>query len=114
MNALHLFLYVNLYLKSYSLEQALEKENFQLVFMINFKCEKCQYAILWKQSKSGGSNSKESAAMQETQVQTLGCEDPLEKGMAAHSTLLAWRIPWAEETGRPQSMRLQSQTWLRE
>ena len=49
-------------------------------------------------------------AMQETQVQTLGFEDPLEKGMAAHSTLLARRIPWAEEPGRPQSMWLQSQT----
>ena len=46
MNALHLFPYVNLHLKSYSLEQALEEQNFQILFMINFKCEKCQYAIL--------------------------------------------------------------------
>ena len=35
--------------------------------------------------------------MQETQVQTLGQEDPLEKGMATHSSILAWRIPWTEE-----------------
>ena len=35
-------------------------------------------------------------ALQETQVQSLGGEDPLEKGMAAHSRILAWRIPWAE------------------
>ena len=36
-------------------------------------------------------------AVQETQVQSLGCEDPLEKGMATHSSILAWRIPWTEE-----------------
>ena len=36
-------------------------------------------------------------AMQETQVQALGWEDPLEKGMATHSGILAWRIPWTEE-----------------
>ena len=38
-------------------------------------------------------------SVQETQVQPLGWEDPLEKGMAAHSSILAWRIPWAEEPG---------------
>ena len=43
-------------------------------------------------------------AMQETQVQYLGQEDPLEKGMATHSSILAWRTPWTEETGRLQSM----------
>ena len=42
--------------------------------------------------------------MQETQVQSLGKEDPLEKGMATHSSIPAWRIPWAEEPGGPQSM----------
>ena len=36
-------------------------------------------------------------AMQKTQVQSLGWENPLEKGMAAHSNILAWRIPWTEE-----------------
>ena len=45
-------------------------------------------------------------AMQETQVQSLGQEDSLEKGMATHSSILAWRIPWTEETGRLQFMRL--------
>ena len=39
-------------------------------------------------------------AMQETQVRSLGREDPLEKEMATHSSILAWRIPWAEEPGR--------------
>ena len=38
-------------------------------------------------------------AMQETQVPSLGREDPLEKGMATHSSILAWRIPWTEELG---------------
>ena len=43
-------------------------------------------------------------AMQETQVQPLGQEDPLEKEMATHSSILAWRILWTEEPGRLQSM----------
>ena len=38
-------------------------------------------------------------AMQETWAQSLGREDPLEKGMATHSSILAWRIPWTEEPG---------------
>ena len=42
--------------------------------------------------------------MQETQVQSLGQEGPLEKGMAAHSSVLAWRIPWTEELGGLLSM----------
>ena len=46
-------------------------------------------------------------AMQKTWVQSLGQEDLLEKGMATHSSILAWRIPWTEETGRLQSMRSQ-------
>ena len=48
---------------------------------------------------------------QETQVQSLGGEDPLEKGMATHSSILDWRIPWTEVPGGLQSMGLQkSQT----
>ena len=53
--------------------------------------------------------------MQETQVQSLGQEDPPEKGMATHSSILAWEIPWTEEPGGLQSMGLQeSETteWL--
>ena len=46
-------------------------------------------------------------AMQETGVWSLGWEDPLEKGMATHSRILAWRIPWTEAPGRLQSMGLQ-------
>ena len=42
--------------------------------------------------------------MQETIIQSLGWEDPLEKGMTTHSSILAWKIPWTEETGGLQSM----------
>ena len=51
-------------------------------------------------------------AMQETQVRSLGREDPLEKEMAPHSSTLAWKIPWIEEPGRLQSLGSQSQTRL--
>ena len=43
-------------------------------------------------------------AMQETRVQLLGQEDPLEKGVATHSSILAWKIPWTEEPGGLQSI----------
>ena len=43
-------------------------------------------------------------AMQESWVRSLGQEDPLEKGMTTHSSILAWRVPWTEETGGLQSM----------
>ena len=58
---------------------------------------------------------KNPPAMQETKetgVQSLGQEDSLEEGMATHSSLQAWEIPWTEEPGRLQSMELQSQTLL--
>ena len=56
----------------------------------------------------GGSDSKASAcSVGHTQVQSLGWEDPLEKEMAAHSSTLAWKIPWKEEPGR-----LGSQSWI--
>ena len=45
--------------------------------------------------------------MQETQVQSLGGEDPLEEEMATHSSILVWEIPWTEEPGGLQSMGLQ-------
>ena len=50
----------------------------------------------------GGSGVKSPPAMQETQVQLLGGEDPLEKERAIHSTILAWEIPWTEEPGQVQ------------
>ena len=45
--------------------------------------------------------------IQETRIRSLGWEDPLEEGMATHSSVLVWRIQWAEEPGRLQSMGLQ-------
>ena len=47
-------------------------------------------------------------AMQETQVRSLGQEDPLEEGVATHSSILAWRIAWTEDPGGLQSMGSQS------
>ena len=49
-------------------------------------------------------------AIQEMRVQSLGWEDPLEKGMTTHSSILAWRIPWTEELSGLQTMGLQSDT----
>ena len=51
-----------------------------------------------------GSDCKESAYNAETQVQSLGQEDPLEKALATHSSMLAWKIPWTEESGGLQFM----------
>ena len=51
---------------------------------------------------------KNLSAMQETCIQSLGWEDPLEEGMATPSSISAWRIPWTEEPGGLQSMELQS------
>ena len=53
---------------------------------------------------SGGSMVKNLPAMQETWVQPLSQEDPLEKEIATHSKILAWEIPWTQEPGRLQSM----------
>ena len=50
---------------------------------------------------------KNLSAMQQTQVQSLGWEDPLEKETATHSSILAWKIPWTEEPGGLQSRGLQ-------
>ena len=52
--------------------------------------------------------AKNLPAMRETWVQSLGWEDPLEKGMATRSSILAWEIPWTEESGKLQSTGLQS------
>ena len=63
---------------------------------------------MWKPRASLGAQTvKNLPAMQETTVQSLDWEDPLEKEMAAHSSILAWRIPWIEESGGIQSMGLQ-------
>ena len=57
-----------------------------------------------------GSDGKESACNVETRVPSLGQEVPLEKGMAIHSSILAWKIPWTGEPGELQSMGSQRVT----
>ena len=52
--------------------------------------------------------------MQETWVRPLAQENPIDKGMATHSSILAWRIPWLEDPGGMQSMALQSQKRLKD
>ena len=68
------------------------------------------HSLLRKKGFLGDSDSKESAAMQETWVRSLGREDPGEEGMATDSSILAWRIPWTEGPGRLQSLGPQSWT----
>ena len=60
----------------------------------------------------GGASGKEPACQCRRWKRSLGWEDPLEEGMATHSSILAWRIPWTEEPGGLQSMGLQSWTQL--
>ena len=59
--------------------------------------------LIWGRAFLVAQMVKNLLAMQETQVQSLGQEDPLEKGMATHYIILAWRIPWIEEPIGPQS-----------
>ena len=69
-----------------------------------------RYRSFLKQCFPGGSDSKESACNAGDPGLIPDREDPLEKGMATHSSILAWRIPWTEEPGGRQSNGLQSQT----
>ena len=61
----------------------------------------------------GGSDGQESACMQETWVWSLGQEDPLEKGMATHSSILTWRIPWTEEPNWWATVHGVAKSWTR-
>ena len=67
------------------------------------QCEVIHHCIVLICISPGGSVVKNLPAVQETQetqVRPLGWDDPLEEGMATHSSILAWRMPWAEEPGR--------------
>ena len=76
--------------------------------MLYMRCvRENRFLTLLKSSASLVAQSKNPSAMQETWVQFFGWEDPLEKEIATHSSILAWRIPWIEEPGRLQSMGLQ-------
>ena len=75
------------------------------------KFNKWDFQLLLVSSELGASlvahMVKNLPTIQETQVRSLGWEDPLEKGMATHSSIPAWKIPWTDEPGGLQSMRLQ-------
>ena len=60
--------------------------------------------LMFTKCLPSGSEVKNPPAMQETQFQSLGGEDPLEEEMSTHSSMLAWEIPWAEEAGGLQPM----------
>ena len=69
-----------------------------------FKCKLIFRAIAFQCGASLAAQMMENLpAMQETRVRSLGWDDPLEKGMATHSSILAWRIPWTEKSGGLQS-----------
>ena len=74
---------------------------------IGKKSVRNKFKLLKANPFTGGSAVKHLPAKQETQVQFLGWEDPLEKEMATQSNILAWEIPWIEEPGRLQFMGLQ-------
>ena len=72
----------------------LQEKSYRQIWLINVASPMAQWV-------------KNAPAVQETQVPSLRREDSLEKEMATHTNILAWRIPWTEEPGRLQSMRLQ-------
>ena len=81
------------------------KIDFELIFLKCVKSVSRFFFFFFMQISSLIAQSVKSlTAMQETWVQFLGWEDPLDKEMATHSSVLAWRIPWKEEPGRLQSM----------
>ena len=108
-----------IWVRSLGREDHLEKEmathSSILAWRIPWTEEPVKNACLGKNSKLTFARAslvaqmvKNPPAMQETQVWSLGWEDPLEKEMATHSSILAWRIPWTEEPGGLQSMGSQS------
>ena len=99
------------------------KLQIKLVFSYYYLVERYYYYILYncilynyyyysiQLGFPGGSEGKASACDAGHRIQSPGWEDPLEKEMATHSNTLAWKIPWAEEPGRLQSMGI-SKSWL--
>ena len=75
-------------------------------FLFNFKRNTWELPLLWASLVAQMVNNP--PAVQETQIQSLGREDPLEKATATYSSILAWRISWTEEPGRLQSIGSQS------
>ena len=99
----HSFLYV---------QMSGERASHKLYVCMRVCVQVCiRVCILWR-NRPGGAVVKNPPAKQETQVPSLGQEDLLEKEMAAHSSIFAWKIPQTEEPGMLQSLGLQSQTWF--
>ena len=102
----HLFMY-SLAICMSSLEKYLFKSSTHILISIVFSHPACSN-LLHQPYKAdttlASSMVKNPPAMQEMQVQSLGQKDPLEEGMATHSSILAWRIPQTEEPGRLQSI----------
>ena len=73
-------------------------------FVIAFLPRNKSLLISWQQSSLVSQTVKNLPAIDENHIQSLGQKDPLEKGMASHSSIFAWRIPWREEPGRLQSL----------
>ena len=95
---------------SFSLHHSIAKWHFLLLFisspqMLYILTYSCPFLFLL--TSLVAQMVKHLPTMQETQVRSLGWDDPLEKEMATHSSVLAWKIPWAEEPGRLMSMRPQ-------
>ena len=79
-------------------------KNIRILYLLTLNINICDTQLQVFIASLRAQSVKTLPAMQEIQVQFLGQEDPMEKEMATHSRILAWRIPWTEEPGRLQSM----------
>ena len=82
----------------------MESNEGNVSFITLFSIHPYKWCLKVRKGFPGGSAVKNPPAKQETWVQFLGWQDPLEKEMATHSSILAWRIPWTEECGRQPLM----------
>ena len=79
-------------------------KNIRILYLLTLNINICDTRLRVFVASLRAQSVKNLPAMQEIQVQFLGQEDPMEKEMATHSSILAWRIPWTEEPSRLQSM----------
>ena len=79
-------------------------KNIRILYLLTLNINICDTRLRVFVASLRAQSVKNLLAMQEIQVQFLGQEDPMEKEMATHSSILAWRIPWTEEPSRLQSM----------
>ena len=79
-------------------------KNIRILYLLTLNINICDTRLRVFVASLRAQSVKNLPAMQEIQVQFLGQEDPMEKELATHSSILAWRIPWTEEPSRLQSM----------